>query len=351
MNPRTNHPSAPTWLRWVTRLSLVFGLVAFVLMIWTVGIDTLVDQLRAIGPWFGLLLAIDATAAMCDAGAIYLMTRGPGAPSLRDVCVAQLAGRAVNSVTPGANVGEALKVSLLARTCSTQRIVAAVMFVALAGVVVSLVVVAVGSGVTALVFELPDSARFALAATGVCAAAAAVAVIVFVRRGVLGTLTRAARRVRLISDARCERWERPARELDRRLRGELQADHRLAAAGLVVISQLLQRGVVWIAIIASGYSLGTPQLIVVLSAGVVLGWLSTIVPLGVGVAEGGNYTLFALINAPASLGVALALARRVNQIVFAAFGFAVLAVDRLAHTVNETVIDEVSPVDATVIAP
>lgn len=346
MKPGAYNEGVPTWLRWVTRISLVLGLVALVVMIWKIGIGTLVDHLKAIGPWFGLLLAIDATAAMCDAGAIYLMTRGPGAPGLRSVCVAQLAGRAVNSVTPGANVGEALKVSLLARACSTQRIVAAVMFVALAGFIVSLGVVAVGSLATALVFDLPHAARFALALTGACAAGVAAAVVIFVRRGMLCALARAARRLRMISYARCERWQRPARELDARLRGDLQADHRIAASCLVLISQLLQRGVVWIAIIAAGYSLGTPQLIVVLSAGVVLGWISTLVPLGVGVAEGGNCALFALIGAPPSLGVALALARRVNQIVFAAFGFAVLALDRLAHTVEQTVIDVPSPVDA-----
>lgn len=44
--------------------------------------------------------------------------------------------------------------------------------------------------------------------------------------------------------------------------------------------------------------------------------------------------LFALIGAPSSVGVALAFARRVNQIIFAALGFSVLAADRIAKHVD-----------------
>ena len=47
--------------------------------------------------------------------------------------------------------------------------------------------------------------------------------------------------------------------------------------------------------------------------------------------------LFTLIGAPPSLGVALALAKRVNQIVFAGLGFGVLAVDRIATQVDHDV--------------
>jgi uncharacterized membrane protein YbhN (UPF0104 family) len=102
---------------------------------------------------------------------------------------------------------------------------------------------------------------------------------------------------------------------------------------------------VWATILASGYALGGPQLIAILSAGVVLGWCCSIVPMGIGVAEGGNCALFVLIGAPASLGVALALAKRVNQIVFAALGFGVLAADKIATHVDH--VQPLSPMATT----
>jgi uncharacterized protein (TIRG00374 family) len=320
----------PRWLRWVTAISLVIGVVALIITIAYVGVDTIFGHLAAIGLWFGVLLAIELVSTLLDAGAVYLMTRGRGGPSFYKVCVAQLAGRAVNMVTPAANVGEALKVGLLARTSPTRRATAAIMFVGFASTIVSLVVVAIGSLATAFLFELPSSGRLALGIAGGLGAVVAIAMVALVRHGVLDTTARVARRLRLISQQRLERWRTPIKEIDGRLRGEeLEVDHRRSATILLVLSQALQRLMVWVAIVAAGYSLGTPQLVAILSAGVVLTWISTLVPLGVGVAEGGNAAMFAVIGAPASLGVALALARRMNQIVFALIGFIVLALDRL----------------------
>jgi hypothetical protein len=333
----TQGARTPAWLRWTTRISLVFGLVALAITVSAVGVDTLVGHLEAIGPWFLALVAIEGASTFCDAGAIYLMTRGRGGPAFRKVCVAQFAGRAVNSVTPGANLGEALKVSLLARECSTQRIIAGVMYVALTAVVVSLSVVAVGSVITAVVFPVPRAALVALIVAGVVSSAIAIALVVLVRRGMLGALARTARRLRLISAARLATWTEQLADLDARLRGDIQGEHRLGATCLVVLSQILARGGVWAMILASGYSLGGPQLIAILSAGVILGWASNIVPMGIGVSEGGNLALFALIGAPASLGVALALAKRVNQMVFAGLGFGVLAADRIVSHVDHHV--------------
>jgi hypothetical protein len=322
-----------TWLRRLTVGSLVIGVIALVITVEQVGVETLADHLAAIGPWFGLLLAIEAVATLCEAGAVYLMTRGPGAPNLRKVCVAQFAGRAVNSVTPAANIGEAIKLGLLARACSPRRIAAAILFVAFASLIVSLSLIAIGSLATALAFELPRAARIILVIAGALAGLGVVALATGLRRGVLEAAARTGHRLRLVSDARLARWRPAAAEIDARLRGELREDHRVAATGLVLVSQLLQRGIVWIAIVAAGYSLEPAQLVAVLSAGVVLAWISALVPLGIGVAEGGNAAIFALLGAPAALGVALALARRVNQIAFAALGFLVLLVDRLTRDV------------------
>ncbi len=335
---RTSGDHAPAWLRWVTRASIVVGLVALAVTVWAVGVETLADHLRAIGPWFLLLLAIEGASTFCEAGSTYMMTRGTGGPTFRKVCVAQFAGRAVNSVTPGASVGEALKVSLLARDCSTQRIVAGVMYTALASGIVAMAIVAAGSLLTALAFPIPRAAMIILVITGVIATAIAGSLVVLVRRGMLGALARTARRFRLISAARLTAWSAKLENLDDRLRGDIQGQHRMAATSLVVVAQVLQRGAVCVTIFATGYSLGIPQLIAILSAGVLLGWLCNIVPLGIGVAEGGNFALFAALGAPPSLGVALALAKRVNQVVFAALGFGVLAADRLAEKVDDEII-------------
>lgn len=320
-------------MKWITRISILLGVIALAITVWKIGPDVLAAHLQAIGPWFALLIAIELASTFCDAGVLFALTRGRGAPSFRKVCVAQFAGRAVNSVTPGGNLGEALKVSLLARECRAERIVAAVLFGAIGNFVTGLAIVAAGSIATAVMFPLPLAAEIALIGVGVVTAAIVVATLVVVKRGMIALLARGARRMHLISHARYDRWRDRLVEIDRRL---VDNEHRGIAVVLVVISQLLTRGVIWVALVAAGYTLGAPQLVAVLSAGVLLAWLSNLVPMGVGVSEGGNGVLFALIGAAPSVGVAIAFARRVNQIVFALIAFSVLGADRLASASTET---------------
>ena len=328
--------ATPAWLRWVTRASLVLGLIALAITVHAVGVHALIAHLRAIGPWFLVVFAIEVGATCCDAGAVFLVARGPGGPRWRHVVVAQFAGRAVNSVTPGANLGEALKISLLARDCEPPRAAAAVMYTAIVNVIVSLSVIALGLLATVMLVPLPLAAELALVAISIGACGGALGLAVLLRRGMLAAVTRVAARLRVLSAARRARWREPLEDLDARLRGERQRGHRAGAFACVVTSQVLSRGLVWVMLFGAGYVVSGPELIAIVSAGVVLNWIANLVPLGLGIAEGGNGVLFAALGAPAALGVALALARRVNHVVFAAIGFAILGLDRLAVRIAPT---------------
>ncbi|HEX5059332.1 MAG TPA: hypothetical protein VFV99_08235 [Kofleriaceae bacterium] len=212
--------------------------------------------------------------------------------------------------------------------------VAAVMYVGLIGLVLSWAVIAVGSATTAFWFGMPRVAMIACLLGAFVAAAIAIAIIVLLHRGMLSTLSNALARLHIISKQRRERWNTTLSEVDARLRGTDDGDYRRRAIMCVAVSQILQRGLAYFTILAAGYVLSPGQFLALLSAGVVLNWISTIVPMGLGIAEGGNVALFTLIGAPAGLGLALALARRVNQIVFAAIGFFVLAAERLSTHVQ-----------------
>jgi uncharacterized protein (TIRG00374 family) len=335
---RTGGAEGPPWLKWVTRISLAIGVVALVVTVWMVGPRALLAHLRDIGPWFGVLFAVELVVSLLDAGVIYSLTRGRGAPTGRQVVVAQLAGRAVNSVTPAATLGEALRVSLLARHCSPQRVLAAVLFAAIGALVFGLAFLAIGALATPLLFALPPALELVFFSVGAASLACAIAVVLLVRRGMVSELARVARRLHLISHARHDRWREKLASLDRRLRGDDQREHRRTAIALLFVSQVLQRVSIWLVLVAAGYSLSFAQVVGILSAGVMLGWLASIVPMGIGLAESGNGALFALLGAPTSLGVALALARRVNQIAFAVLGFSVLAADRVAHQVHASLL-------------
>ena len=104
---------APSWLRWVTRVSLVIGIGALIATVWIVGPSTIIHHLSSIGWFFAVLVVFELISSALDGLAIYFMAHGPGQPSMREAIVAQVVGRGINSITPGGNLGEATKVGLL----------------------------------------------------------------------------------------------------------------------------------------------------------------------------------------------------------------------------------------------
>lgn len=340
--PKTH---SPRWLHWVTRISLAIGIGALVTTIWIVGPHVLMAQLANIGWFFVALAVLELATSACDATALYFMADGPGRPSWRACVVAQVAGRGINSITPGGNLGEATKVGLLAHHCSPRRIVAAVMYVNLVAVVINLLVIAVSSIATTFLFDMPRAATIALYIAAPITAGLAIAIMFLIKRGMLSTLANALSHLHIISKQRRKRWTKVLDEVDRRLRGQETANTRRAIV-FIAVSQLVQKAITYATVLATGYVLSAGQFLALCSAGVLLGWISAIIPLGIGVSEGGNVALFSLIGAPPPLGLALALARRVNQVVFAALGFIVLTADRAVSRVRTHVTGRV-PVPTT----
>lgn len=325
---------APRWLRWVTRVSLLIGIAAFVTTVWLVGLGPIEHHLRSIGWFFVVMCSVELLSSSLDGTAIYFMAHGEGRPSWREAVVAQIVGRGVNAVTPGGNLGEALKIGLLSQRCPPGRIVAAVMYVGVVAIVITFCVIAIGSGATAFLFDVPPLGKVALLVAALVAVGIAIAIIVLVHRGMLTTISKVLARIRVISDERREQWDEALSGVDARLRGSDDGEYRRHAIACIVISQTLQKGLLFFTILAAGYLLSPGQYLALLSAGQIVGWISSLVPMGLGMLEGGNVALFTLIGAPAALGLALAMARRVNQIVFASIGFFVLAADRVGTRVQ-----------------
>ena len=320
----------PGWARWVTRISLVLGIGALALTVVSVGPRALVAHVAEIGVWFLAVLALEGVITALDARAMHVLSCEPGGGGYRQVLFAQIAGRAVNLVTPAGAIGEATKASILTRTMSTSRAVAAVMFVALASGIFQLSVIAIGATLTALLLPLPAGLAAGLIVTAVIAATIAVTLAVLVRRGMLSSLVGIAVRLRLVSERRRRRWQVRLGRIDERLSGA-QGTGRRAAVVYVMISKSLNWGSMWILLAATGYYASVGEMAALVSAGVVIGWISLIVPMGLGVTESGNYALFHALGAPPAHGVALAIARRFVHLTVAAIGFVLIGIWRASE--------------------
>jgi len=320
----------PGWAQWVSRISLVAAVVALGATLWAVGPGTLVGHLRTIGWWFAGILALEGVITALDARALYVLACDRGQAGFGHVLFAQIAGRGVNVVTPGGALGEATKVSLLTHSMSTDRAVASVLFINLASGVIQMALVAVGAPLTAVLLPMPPAFRALLIAAGVIAAVGALAITLLVRRGMLSSLVGAGVALRVVSRKRREKWQAKLHAIDERMQGARDRHGRHMAILYTALSKLVTWASVWLTLAAAGYTASAGEIAALLSAGVVLGWVATVVPLGLGVSETGNYGVFTALQAPPAYGVALALARRVNHLVYACIGFTLLAMWRVS---------------------
>lgn len=314
----------PRWARRFTIGASVLAAIALIVTLHQVGLGTVLDELRAIGWWFAALVAIEIVAALCDALAISGFL-GPALPrsSYRRVLQAQVAGRAVNLVTPLASLGEATKATLLMRDTATTRAVAAVARFGMVYVAINLAFIVIGAPVCALTLPLPSwLVRTLWIGTGI-ALTFGVSVALLVRAGMVSSVLGALARLRLLSAARAARLAERGRELDGELRGA-GGWRAWRPGGFALISKLLQWLAAWIVMHANGHAPPLEVMAAVATAGTLINVVANVVPLGLGVTEGGTAALMAALGQPPSFGVMMAMARRAVQLLYAAFGLVLL---------------------------
>ena len=317
--------SAPRWARTFTIVASLVAALALVVTLREVGLATVVGQLRAIGGWFAALVAIEITSAVCDARAISgFLGAAPPRSRFARVLHAQVAGRAVNLVTPLASLGEATKVTLLTRDTDPDRAVAAVARFGMVYVAMNLGFIVIGAPVCALALPLPGWLARTLWIGAAVAAGLGGGLALALRAGLATGVARGLRRARLISAPRAARWAIRAGELDVALRGG-RGGLRSWAPGLwALTSKLMQFLAAWVVLYANGHAPSLAVMAAIVTAGTLINIIANLVPLGLGVAEGGTAALMAALGQPASLGVTMAVARRAVQLLYAAFGLTLL---------------------------
>lgn len=301
------------------------ALIALVVTVRSVGLRAIVAQLRVIGWWFVPIVALEVASAFADAATIhgFLGVGGPRPGFLR-VLQAQVAGRAINLVTPMASLGEATKATMLMREASSRRAVAAIVRFNISYITVNLLVVLAGAPICALVLPLPDwLTRLLWIGSAGCAALGG-ALILLLRAGLLGTTIRAVRGLRLLSSATSVRLRERLRELDHALAGERGLRSWLPGVW-VLVSKALGWGIVWIVMYANGQPPSLGVLATLATAGNLVSIMANVVPMGIGLNEAGTAALMAALGEEASLGVTTVLARRVLQLCYAGLGLTLLA--------------------------
>jgi hypothetical protein len=350
--------SRPTWARWVTRISLALGIVALVITIRDTGFHAIGTYFKRIGWGWFVVAGLEIAITTMDATAIRaFLSPDHDKIRLRSAVLSQLAGRAVNAVTPSGNLGEAVKVSVLVEHVSQSRAVATILLYNVVSFSVELVTVGVAALVMAIFLPLPASLRWVLLGTSAVVLALAFAIYALVHRGLLVGAARLAARIpvpglglirrrlwkldqpsnHLLAAERLARWEPRLRGIDDKMKLVEGARVRDRWFGIlmVTLSRFTSMTLSFLLLIAMGEKL-TVGLIASITVGSFFIYMaSTLVPMGIGINEGGYYTLFHALGENPAAGTTLVLARRVALLVYAAIGLVLVTASETVQRARE----------------
>lgn len=335
--PSPEEPAGSSTARIFNLVVFIAGGFALWWMLRNQSWEELRGYLASVGPWFGVILALEVGALMCDAAALHAFMRPEARmiPYWR-VLGAQSSGRAINVLTPGGALGEATKLAMLVSHAPRARVLSSIILLSLSQIYMSTAVMLLGIPITLLLIDLPVAMRVPIGIglgviiLGVCALA------VLIHRGAVSTVVATLRRTRLVSNERAAKWRERLVDVDRHIR-EL---HKNRSAGTwkgilwVLASKLLSWSSVIILLAVIGIPLSATMILGVLSIGVLVTWISNVVPLGLGIADGSNYLLYDLLGATGPQGLVVAMINRARSLSVAVLGLGAMAamsiVDRLA---------------------
>lgn len=350
--------SRPTWARWVTRISLGLGIIALILTIRDTGLIAIANYFKRIGWGWVAVVILEIAITTMDATAIRaFLSPESDKVRLRSALLSQLAGRAVNAVTPSGNLGEAVKVSVLVEHVSESRAVATILLYNVVSFSVELVTVGIAALLMSVFLPMPATLRWVLLGMGALVLGLALAIYALVRRGVLVSVARLAARIpvpglaslrgrlwkverpsgTLLSGERFARWEPRLRSVDDKMKlveGARVGERRLGIL-MVTLSRMTSMTLSFLLLIAMGDKLTIGFVAAITVGSFFIYMASTLVPMGIGINEGGYNMMFRVLGVNPSSGVALIIARRVALIMYAAIGLVLVTASETVQRARE----------------
>lgn len=339
--------------------SLAIAIVALVFTIRDVGLVTLGNYLSRIGWWWIAIVLLETLNTVLHSTALRAFA-APDKIRLRSTLLAQLAGRAVNAVTPTGNFGEVVKMSVLTEVVTQSRAVATVLLYNIVSFTIELGIVAVGAALCAVFVPLSFELRAMFAGVAVVSFAISLGLYLLVRRGMLASMVRVLVKLRIMSEARYAKLADKLHGVDDKLRLVAGASRRDRVIGIAALAasrfSAIVLSLVILHAVGKSITIGFIALWTVGSFPIYLA--STLVPMGLGVSEGGYYGLFRSLGYNPATGVTLVIARRCITIMYAAIGLVLVTTSetvkraKQAREASAPIVEAAPPADpALPIAP
>jgi uncharacterized protein (TIRG00374 family) len=340
-------------LRRLQHVALVLGVGCFALLLYQIGWQRIVGDLRLIG-WgvavvIGLELTVDGLNAL---GWRFTFPPHERRVHFFELYLIRLAGTALNQAVPSATIGgEPVKALLLREHVPLSSAMASVVSAKLAYSVAQAVMAFLGFALVFRRLHLTDPMRYALLVALVMSVIGIGLFFWLQRRGLFATATRLARRLRV-----------PDRWIDRLSHATARLDHHIRELHAVrsrdfMFSILCHLG---------GFVLGVGQVYLLLrwlslptdvttcvaieGLSVLIQTATFLVPGSIGVQEGGKMLIFRALGLPASAGFSVGVVFRLTQLAGISLGlvaFALLQRRGPRATATRALASEVVPERAT----
>lgn len=320
---------------WATTLLLLLGLILFLVLIASQGVEAVLKTLSLAG-WGLIGVALfHLLPLLLDALSIRVLLSAPSQRGIyADAVLARWTGESANSLIPAGLIGGPV---LMARQLA-QRGVA--LPAAGAAVTVSTTLQAFAQiifallGLSILFARTQGTARHALSLSLIVAAIVLVLPLasfyLLQRRGLFAGLVRLTHRF-----AGRREWTaliHRAAEIDAAIERTYAKRSRIAASfALALVAWLVGTGEVYLFVRLIGFSIGWADALLLESLGQAIRGAAFAIPAALGVQEGGYLLLGPLVGLPADAALALSLAKRAREILLGVPGLLYLHhVERLA---------------------
>jgi uncharacterized protein (TIRG00374 family) len=308
--------------------ALVLGLGFFAYLVYEIGVDAIIRDLREISWGLGIIVLLELVLdAFNTIGWRYTLPPADRHISFWHLYLVRMAGSAFNQVIPSATMGgEPIKVMLLRPHMRTSNAVASVITAKLAYSAGQALFVLSGFVFAFYRFRLPASLNYAVYAALALTVAGLAAFFWVQHRGLFAVTAAIARALRLPRHL-IDRLQQATERIDHQVR-EIHVDRpadffisvgwHLAGFGVGMIQMFLFLR--WL-----GLDADIVDALAIESFSVLLQLALFLVPASIGVQEGGKMLIFNGLGLPAATGLTVGIAVRLNQIVGIALGMAAYA--------------------------
>lgn len=297
-----------------TLFVLALGCVAII--IWRVGPDLILENLRRVGWKISLIFLIGFPRFFLNTLAWNMFLPRSVIP-LRRLYWLKVSGELLSRATPVHFVGgDAARVLLLGRTLPKSQAAACVLMDRTAMFLGGACFILTGLLASTFLMPLPVKAKAGMAALGIFLFTVLLFLIAKQKQGMLTSLLRLApKRFR-------GRLRDPFASVDATVRSYYDAGHGrlVAAAGLDLAGRVVTSLEIYLLFLFLGIPLGPLHAMMFFSTSLLLAATLFVIPGALGIAEGTYGLFFHLLGLNPAVGVSLELSRKVNAVLWYVFG-------------------------------